>query len=162
MGLSRNRKAMLDFSSGTVGGNPPVSTGDTCSIPGPGRFHRPQSWCVPATEPTCCSYWSPHALASLLHKRRQCTEKPRNHNKQQPPLAATRESPCAAKKTQCQNKQRPQPKINKFKKKKRKKNNVEPPLTVFPSSRSLNSWGFVTGPMSLWRLMLHPPQDSLT
>ena len=98
---------------------------------------------------------SPHAaatealtLASLLHKRRYCNEKPRNHNKEQPPLTATRESPCAAKKTQCQNKQRPQPKINKFKKI-RKKSNVEPPLTVFPSSRSFNSWGFVTGPMSL-------------
>jgi len=32
-----------DFSGGTVGKNPPANAGDTGSIPGLGRFYRPQS-----------------------------------------------------------------------------------------------------------------------
>jgi len=34
---------ILDFPSGTVEKNPPANAGDTGSIPGPGRFHMPQS-----------------------------------------------------------------------------------------------------------------------
>ena len=30
-----------DFPGGAVGKNPPANTGDTGSIPGPGRFHTP-------------------------------------------------------------------------------------------------------------------------
>ena len=33
----------LDFPGGAVLKNPPASAGDTGSIPGPGRFHVPQS-----------------------------------------------------------------------------------------------------------------------
>ena len=32
-----------DFPGGTVDGNPPANAGNTSSIPGPGRFHMPQS-----------------------------------------------------------------------------------------------------------------------
>ena len=34
---------MGDFPGGSVVNNPPASAGDTGSIPGPGRFHRPRS-----------------------------------------------------------------------------------------------------------------------
>ena len=34
---------ILDFPSGTMEKNPPANAGDTGSIPGPGRFHVPQS-----------------------------------------------------------------------------------------------------------------------
>ena len=34
---------MQDFPGGAVDKNPPVSAWDTCSIPGPGRFHMPRS-----------------------------------------------------------------------------------------------------------------------
>ena len=38
-----NNTVLLDFSGGTVVGNPPANAGDTGSILGPGRSHMPQS-----------------------------------------------------------------------------------------------------------------------
>ena len=37
------RTIHLDFPGGAVVKNPPANTGDTGSIPGPGRYHVPQS-----------------------------------------------------------------------------------------------------------------------
>ena len=36
-------KGLLDFLGGPVVKNPPANAGDSGSIPGPGRFHRPRS-----------------------------------------------------------------------------------------------------------------------
>ena len=57
-----------------------------------------------ALEPTSHNYWAhvpqllkPACLEPMLHNRRgHCNEKPTHHNKDWPPLAATRESPWAA------------------------------------------------------------------
>ena len=65
--------------------NPPANAGNTGSSPGLGRSHMPR---VATTEAR-----APRARA-LQH------EKPAHHNEEQPPLAATRESPCSAAKTQ--------------------------------------------------------------
>ena len=46
----------------------------------------------------------------FCHKRSHCSEKPIQHNERVAPLSAARESPCAATKTQCDQKQ-----INYFK-----------------------------------------------
>ena len=56
-----------------------------------------------ALEPTSHTYWArmPQLLKPVLHnKRSHCKEKAAYHNKEYPLLAATRESPCAATKTQ--------------------------------------------------------------
>ena len=61
-----------------------------------------------ALEPTSHNYWAhapqllkPACLEPVLHnKRGHCNEKPAHCNKEQPPLAATRESPRATTKTQ--------------------------------------------------------------
>ena len=61
-----------------------------------------------ALEPACHNYWA-HALQllkpthlepMLRNKRSHCNEKPAHRNEEQPPLATTRESPCAAMKSQ--------------------------------------------------------------
>ena len=60
-------------------------------------------------EPTSHNYWAhvlqllkPVRLQPVLHnKRSHHNKKPAHHNEEQPPLATTRESPCAATKTQC-------------------------------------------------------------
>ena len=64
--------------------------------------------CRRATKPVSHSYWAcvPQllklvCLEPMLHnKRSHPNEKPAHCNKEQPPLTATRESPCAATKTQ--------------------------------------------------------------
>ena len=104
---------------GAVDKNSPASVGDTGSIPGPGRFHMLQSneahgpqrlslssrACgLPTTEPVCCNSWSPWTLEPVLRKRSHRTEKPTHCNEEQPLLAATRESPGKATKTQCSQK----------------------------------------------------------
>ena len=38
-----------DFAGGTVDKNRPANAGDTSSIPGPGRFHKPQGQLSPWT-----------------------------------------------------------------------------------------------------------------
>ena len=87
---------------------PPVSAGDTGSIPGPGRSHMPQSnkphapkllsLRSRAREPQLLK---PARLEPVLHNERgHCDEKPAHCNKEQPPPTATRESPHAATKTQ--------------------------------------------------------------
>ena len=61
-----------------------------------------------ALEPASHNYWArvpqllkPTHLEPVLHnKRSHRNEKPAHHNEEQPPLAATRESPRAAMKTQ--------------------------------------------------------------
>ena len=60
--------------------------------------------CCGATKPVRHNYWA-CALEPVLHnKRSHRNEKPAHHNEEQPPLAATRESPRAATKTQCSHK----------------------------------------------------------
>ena len=78
--------------------------------------------CATTVEPTRCNYWSPCALGPIcrnywarvlqllkpvrlepmLRNKRSCrSEKPAHHNQEWPLLTATRESQCAAMKTQC-------------------------------------------------------------
>ena len=68
--------------------------------------------CRGATKPVRHSYWAWALEPVLLYKRSHRNEKPTHRNKEQPPLAATRESPCATTKTQSSqnktNKQKPQ------------------------------------------------------
>ena len=80
-----------------------------------------------ALEPVSHNYWAhmpqllkPTCLEPMLRNRRSHgNEKPVHQNEKQPPLVATRESPCVATKTQCSQKL-----INKFIKKiKQKKQN---------------------------------------
>ena len=76
--------------------NPPANSGDTGSIPGPGRFHRPHGNLARAPQ-----HLNPSAVEPMLcNKRSHGSEKPRYHNWRVVPLAATRESPCTATKTQ--------------------------------------------------------------
>ena len=97
----------LDFPGGTVVKNLPANAGDRGSSPGPGKSHMPQSnkACAPqllslrprAHEPQLLS---PRTLEPMLHnKRSHCNEKPAHHNEEEPPLAATRESPRTVTKT---------------------------------------------------------------
>ena len=85
-----------DFPGGIVDRSPPANTGDMGLIPGPGRFHMPQS------------YWArvPQPEPMLHNKRGHCNEKPVNHNEEWPLLAATREHARS-------NKHPVQPKLNK-------------------------------------------------
>ena len=56
--------------------------------------HNYGAWVPQLLKPTC--------LESMLHnKRSHCNEKPMHHNEEYPLLATTRESSCAATKTQC-------------------------------------------------------------
>ena len=64
-----------------------------------------------ATRPLCHNYWactpkSPHTSTIEAPLPITCAlpEKPVHHSKETPPLAETRESPCAATKTQCNQK----------------------------------------------------------
>ena len=95
---------------------------------------REDSACHGATKPVRHNYWA-CALQPMSHSHRACVpqllkpvhlepvlrnkrshrnEKPVHLNEEQPPRAATRESPCTATKTQHSQKSK---KINKFKKK---------------------------------------------
>ena len=88
-----------------MGKNPPDNTGYMGSIPDLGRFHMPWSnsaceqqllnLCVPILlKPSC--------LKHMLHnKRSHNNENPVHGDRELPPLAATRESPGKAMKTQC-------------------------------------------------------------
>ena len=88
--------------------NPPANAGDTGSSPGPGSSHMPRS--NEARAPQLLSLSSrAHApqlqklafLEPLLRNRRSHrNEKPVHRNEEWPPLAATRESTRAARKTQ--------------------------------------------------------------
>ena len=65
--------------------------------------------CHGATKPVCHNYWArvsqllkPVCLEPVLHnKRSHHNKKPVHRNKENPPLATTRESPRTATKTQC-------------------------------------------------------------
>ena len=103
------------FPGGAVVENPPAKAGDTGSIPSLGRSHMPRSssarapqllsLCSRACEPQLLS---PRAAtteacvprAVLHNERSHRNEKPPHCNEEWPPLTATRESPCAATKTQ--------------------------------------------------------------
>ena len=97
-----------DFPGGAVVKNLPANAGDTSSSPGPGRSHVPRS--NEARAPQLLSLRSrarepqllkPVCLESVLrNKRSPCNEKPAHRKEELPPLATTRESPCAATKTQ--------------------------------------------------------------
>ena len=78
-------------------------------------------------EPTSHNYWA-HMLQLLkptwldpvlCNERSHPNEKPTHCNEEQPPLAATRESPCTATKTQCS--QKKQNKTNKKQQQQQKK-----------------------------------------
>ena len=75
--------------------NPPANAGDMGSSPGPGRSHMP--WSNKARMPQLLSLSSRAREPPLV--------KPAHHNEEQPPLATTRESPHAATKTQCSQKE---------------------------------------------------------
>ena len=96
------------FPGGAVVKNPPANAGDTGSSPGPGRSHVPRSNQAHvsqllslrsrAHEPQLLK---PVRLEPMLwHKRSHRNEKPAHCNEEQPLLAATRESPRTATKTQ--------------------------------------------------------------
>ena len=84
-----------DFPGGTVDKNLPANSGDTGSIPGPGRCHTLQSnWAsepqplAHALEPASHNYWAhvpqllkPDCLEPVLHnKRNHCSEKTEHNN----------------------------------------------------------------------------------
>ena len=109
------KKKSRDFPGGAVVENPPASEGDAGSTPGPGRSHMPRSsW---ARAPHLLSLRSrarePQLLKAaclepVLHnKRGRHSERPMRHNREWPPLSATREKP------ECSNEDSMQPKINK-------------------------------------------------
>ena len=86
---------MVGFPGGVVVENLPANAGDTGSSPGLGRSH--MLWSNEARVPQLLK---PMSLEPVLcNKRSYRNEKPAHRNKE-PPFAATRESPCAAKKTQ--------------------------------------------------------------
>ena len=82
--------------------NPPANARDTGSSPGPGRSHRPRS--NEARAPQLLSLRSRARNPQLLSPRTTTTEartrRARAPQQEKPPLAATRESPRAATKTQ--------------------------------------------------------------
>ena len=57
--------------------------------------------CLGVTNPMCHNYWAWVPRACVYNKRSLCNEKPVHHNEEESHLAATRESPCTAVKTQC-------------------------------------------------------------
>ena len=97
--------------------------------------HMCQNYWACTLEPTSHNYWThapqllkPPCLEPVLRKERSHqNEEPSHRNEEQPPLAATRESPCAATKTQC----RP-------KKKKKKRSPSTMQVGIIQSTESLN------------------------
>ena len=96
----------LGFPCCAVVGSPPAKAGDAGSSPGPGGSHMPQSGKAHASqllrlrsggrEPLLLT---PTCLEPMLHnKRSHRNEKPAHRKEGWPPLATTRESPCAATK----------------------------------------------------------------
>ena len=89
------KRTPWDIPGSQVVKNPPANAEDVGLIPGPGtkipHAMGQLSLCATTTEPTCCR--SSRALEPVLHNKRiHCNEKP---------VHATRESPCRATKTQC-------------------------------------------------------------
>ena len=101
-----SKEVFQGFPGGTMVKNPPANAGDMGSSPG---LEYPT--CRRATKPMCHNYWA-CALEPVNHNYwspcattiEACA--PRGHAPQQdkPPLTATRESPHAATKTQCNQK----------------------------------------------------------
>ena len=102
----------MDFPGGPVVKNPPANAGDTGLIPGPGRFRTHQAT-MPRATTTEPALWNPRA--QLLKPAHPTAHSPQQetppHGKghgpqrrEQPPLAATRESLHEATKTQCSQK----------------------------------------------------------
>ena len=100
----------MGFPGGAVVKNRPAKAGDTGLSPGPGRSHMPRS--NQARAPQLLSLHSRAREPQLLSPSAATTEarvprahalqqeKPADRNEEQPLLPATRESPCAATKTQ--------------------------------------------------------------
>ena len=59
---------MSDFAGDAAGKNPPASSGDTGSIPGPGRFHMLQG-----NESLHARLLSPSAATPEAHEHRACS-----------------------------------------------------------------------------------------
>ena len=89
------KKEFRDFPGGSVVKSLPANAGDMGSIPGPGRFHMPQSnkayapqllsLCSRALESQllspCAKLLKPVSLQPVLrYKRRHGNEKPEHHN----------------------------------------------------------------------------------
>ena len=91
-----------------------ASAEDMCSIPGLGRFHMPRSneACVPqllSLRSRACKPQLPkaaHLEPVLRNERSRCDEEPMGHKEEELALAATRESPRKATKTQHHRKER--------------------------------------------------------
>ena len=100
-----------DFPGGPVVKNPPANAGDTGSIPGQGRLRMPWSNKEPVLEHSSLrsrarelQTLSPRAATTeALSTTREATAVMSLHTatRQEPLLAAARESPLAAMKTQC-------------------------------------------------------------
>ena len=99
---------MWDFPGGSVVKNPPASAGDIGSIPALGRSHMPWKQLSPYTTITEIPLKGPRASAAeacepeslLCNKRGHGREKSMQCGKEHPLLAAPRESPHTAIKTQ--------------------------------------------------------------
>ena len=93
-----SKRNIPDFPGGPVVKIPPVNARDTDSVFGLGKFHRRG-----ATKSFCHNYWahsSPATEACAPGARARQQKKPSQWEAPAPQLAATRESPCAATKTQ--------------------------------------------------------------
>ena len=86
----------------------PTTMSEVCEAPWFGRIPhavgklRP---CTATTEPTCCNYWTHVPEPEICSSRSRHSEKPKHCSEERHLLAATRESPCKATKTQCSQKQ---------------------------------------------------------
>ena len=110
--ISRNNILQGGFPGGAVVKNPPAGAGVVGSSTGPGRSHMP--WSKWARAPQLLIRHSGAHVSQLLKpvrldpvllsKRSHRNEKPVHHNEEEPPIPRTKESPCAAMKTQCSQK----------------------------------------------------------
>ena len=96
---SYSYKGTMDFLGGTVDKNLPANAEDIGLIP---------AQKIPHAMEQQCHYWAcvhqllkPAFLESVLRNKRNHHNKPIFYNKEQPMLATARDSPRAAKKTQC-------------------------------------------------------------
>ena len=97
-----------DFPGGAVVGNPPAGAGDTGSSPGPGGSRMPRSGWARAPQLLSLRSGAPepqllkpiHPDPVLHNMRSHGNERPARRDEEWPPLAAARESPHAATKTQ--------------------------------------------------------------
>ena len=93
----RQRWVDLDFPGGPVVKNPPANTGDAGLLPDLGRSLMPRS--NEARVPQLLSLCALEPVSCKKRGRRR--GEPAHRSEEEPLLAATRESPCAATKARC-------------------------------------------------------------